>query len=271
VAAPSGVGIGLRRPIYDEVLRSRRRIDWLEIIPENFMGHGGRAASVLDACLERWPVVAHGVALSLGGPDPLDDAYISALAPLLDRLGTTYFSEHLSYSAVHGVRFHELLPLPFSEEAALHAALRVREVSSRLGIDIVLENISYYAIMPGSTLGEGEFIRAVLEESGAGLLLDVSNVYVNAKNHGRDPTEALLSLPLEHTRQIHLAGFRREGDLLLDDHASAVADEVWPLYREALRRVGPVPVLIEWDQAIAGLDPMLDEADKARRILEEMR
>jgi uncharacterized protein (UPF0276 family) len=268
-SALSGVGIGLRRAFHDAILETRRRIDWLEIVPENFAGKGGRARRVLDRCLERWPIVAHGVTLSVGGPDSMDD-YLAAMRPLVDRIRAPFFSDHLAYSTIAGEATFDLLPLPFSPEAVRHAAQRARSAAEALDRPLVLENITYYAEMPGREMSEAAFIRAVLEESDSGLLLDLNNLYLNATNHGDDPLDALARLPLERVRQIHLAGHRREDDVLLDTHDGPVCDPVWRLYHSALARIGPVPVLIEWDQRIPSLDRVLDEADRARAILDDV-
>ncbi|HEX9621134.1 MAG TPA: DUF692 domain-containing protein [Polyangiaceae bacterium] len=266
----AGVGIGLRRELADQLFATERSVDWLEIIPENFLTQGGWRRATLERALERWPVVSHGVCLSVGGPEPLDTDYLEKLRRLLDRLGTPFFSDHACYERAHGLFFNDLLPLPFTQEAALWAARRAREVAERVERPLVLENITYYAEMPTSVLSEGEFLRLLLEESGCGLLLDVNNVYVNAVNHGRAPRDVLFELPLDRVRQIHLAGHEREDDILLDNHGSAVCDEVWALYREVLERVGPKPTLIEWDTNIPPLDRVLDEADRARDILHDV-
>lgn len=263
--AVEGVGIGLRRAFHDELLATERRVDWLEVIPENFMGLGRRPSLVLDRCLERWPVVPHGVALSIGGPET-NDAYVDALTRLLERVDAPFFSDHLCYASIRGLQTFDLLPLPFCREAVAHAARRAADIQRRCGRPFLLENVTFYAVMPGSTMEEPDFVRAVLEEADVGLLLDVNNLYVNAQNHGTDPWEALDRLPLNRVRQAHLAGHVREAGLLLDTHSRPVVDEVWALYREVIRRAGPVPTLIEWDQAIPGLDAVLDEADRAREI-----
>lgn len=266
-----GVGIGLRKAHYQELKSSEREIPWLEIVPENFLFHGGFRSDSLRFCAERWPLIPHGVSLSLGGPDPLDLHSLGALKELAGDLEAPYVSDHACFSSAHGISFHDLMPLPFCEEAALHMASRARQVMDYLELPLLLENISYYAVMPGSCLSEGEFLRIVLEESGAGLLLDVNNVYVNATNHGQDPVEALLQLPIERARQIHLAGHVKDGDYLLDNHGSEVSSEVWDLYRIALDRVGPLPTLIEWDTHVPALDLVLDEAQKANRILQRAK
>lgn len=267
----AGAGISLRRQHYDALLATERRVDWLEIQPENFMGMGGKSRAVLERCCERHPVVPHGVALSLGGPDDLSREYLDQAKALARRLGCPWFSEHASFAGAGGQLFHELLPLPFTEEAARHLALRTRRASDHLELPVLVENVSYYAAMPGGRLTEGEFLTAVIETSGAGLLLDVNNVFVNATNHGVRPSEALLALPLHATRQIHLAGHRRMDGYLLDDHGEAVADPVWELFELALSVVGPVPTLIEWENRLPALEVVLDEADRARAILARHR
>jgi uncharacterized protein (UPF0276 family) len=264
----TGVGIGLRKAFHDAILKTDRTIDWLEIVAENFMGLGGRPRRVLDQCAERWPIVAHGVALSVGGPDPMD-AYVDALRPLLDRIAPPFFTDHLCYASAGGLQTFDLLPLPFHAEAVHHVARRVRAVRARLGRPVVLENITYYAEMPGSEMTEPAFVRAVLDEADCGLLLDLNNLYLNAKNHGGEPRALLDAMPLERVRQVHLAGFTREDGVLLDTHSRRVSDAVWSLYRETVARIGPVPTLIEWDQAIPSLDAVLDEADRARAIQKE--
>lgn len=266
----AGVGIGLRKELARQLFATERSVDWLEIIPENFLTQGGWRRAMLDQAIERWPVVSHGVCLSVGGPEPLDGDYLDKLRRLLDRLETPFFSDHACYERAHGRFFHDLLPLPFTEEAALWAGRRAREAADRVGRPLILENITYYAEMPTSALSEGEFLTRLLEESGCGLLLDVNNVYVNAINHGRAPRDVLNELPLDRVRQIHLAGHEPEDDLLIDNHGSAVRDEVWALYREALERTGPKPTLIEWDTNIPPLDRVLDQADHARDILHDV-
>lgn len=263
---PHGVGIGLRREHFAAIERCERAVDWLEIIPENYVGYGGVARRNLARCRERWPVVAHGVSLSLGGPDPLPAEYVAGLRRLLDELQAPFYTDHLCYATIDGINFYDLLPLPFTEEAVHHTAGRIRELAERLGRPVAVENITYYAEMPGGQLGEGQFVTAVVEEAGCGLLLDVNNVYVNAKNHGLEPLAVLEALPLHRTRQIHIAGHVQEGGRLLDNHGSPLVDPVWQLYEQALARVGPVPTLLEWDTDIPALDRVLDEADRAREI-----
>ncbi|NVB37288.1 DUF692 domain-containing protein [Pseudenhygromyxa sp. WMMC2535] len=271
---PQGVGIGLRRRHFDELPACARALDFLELIPENFVGaghiRGGADGRVLRACTERWPMLAHGVSMSLAGPDPLDHGYLRALKGLLDQIGAPFYTDHLCFVSVGGRSSYDLIPPPFCEAAVLHTARRLRELADALERPVAVENISYYAQMPGSTMAHGEFVRAVVEEADCLLLLDVNNVFVNARNHDQDPREVLWSLPTERACQIHLAGHVQEGPRLIDHHGAAVCDEVWALYREALARLGPIPTLIEWDTHVPALDRVLDEADRAREIMAEV-
>jgi hypothetical protein len=225
---------------------------------------------MLLAARERWPMLAHGVSVSLGGPDRLHGEYLAGLRQLLDEIDAPFYTDHLCYGAIHGTVFHDLLPLPFTEEAVRHTAARIRELADRLERPVAVENISYYAVMPGSTMTEGQFVTAVCEEADCGLLFDVNNVYVNAINHGHDPFASMWALPLQRAWQIHLAGHIEEGPRLLDTHGSPVADTVWAMYRAALQELGPIPTLLEWDTQIPPLGRVLDEADKARAIHAEV-
>ena len=266
-----GAGIGLRREFFDTLPRTTRPLDWVEIVPENFMTLGGRSRAALDACRERWTVLPHGVGLNVGGPDPLDELYLSKLTALIERLDSPFFSDHLCYARLGGVYLHDLLPLPFSLAAVEHVVPRVREVQRRVGRPFLLENPSYYAAMPGGTLDEARFLRTVVEEADCGLLLDVNNVYVNAQNHGYDGRAFIDALPLERVVQVHLAGHElREDGVRIDTHGAPVPDEVWSLYRYLLERMGPVSTLVEWDNAIPSLEAVLDQADSARAALQEV-
>ncbi len=263
---PRGVGISLRRQHYDEALVSTSGPDFLEIQPENFMAYGGVTRRTFDALAERYCIVPHGVALSLGGPAPIREDYLGGLRSLFP-VPPPWLSEHIAYSADEHEVYHDLLPLPFSFAAMDHLVRRANQVRSVLEVPLLLENITYYCTMPGSQMSEGAFIRGVLEGADARLLLDVNNVYVNAINHGHDPAGALLALPLERTSQIHLAGHRQHGNLLLDDHGSAVPEAVWKLFEQAVGLVGKVPVVIEWENRVPSFGVLLDEVSRAKEIL----
>jgi len=264
------VGIGLRRPFVDDVLAEQEpAFDFLEIVPENFVHRGGRPRRVLEAVAERFDVLVHGVSLSLGGPDPFDPAYVAGLREVLDIADAATYTDHLCYATVHGFATHELLPLPFTEEAVRHAARRIRELQDRLERPVAVENITYYAVMPGSQMHGADFVRAVVEEADCGLLLDVNNTFVNARNLGEDPDAILERLPLDRTVQMHIAGHVQEGPRLLDNHGRPVADEVFALFRTALHRTGPVPVLLEWDLDIPSYARVIEEATKVRTVYRE--
>lgn len=264
---PLGAGVGLRREFFDSLPTTHRRVDWLEIIPENFMTFGGRPSAVLDQCRERWQCLPHGVALDIGGPDALDTDYLEKLAALVRRLDAPFFSDHLCYSRLDGRYLHDLLPLPFNEAVIDHVVPRIREVVERVERPFLLENPSYYARMPGQTLEEAAFIGHILEEADCGMLLDVNNVYVNAQNHGYDPRAFIDALPLHRVVQIHLAGHEVREDVVIDTHGSEVCDEVWSLFAYTLERTGPVSTLVEWDQDIPSLDAVLEQANRARALL----
>lgn len=263
-----GAGLGLRRDLADSTLATSRVVEFVEIIPENFVGRGGRARRVLDAAAARWPLLAHGVTASLGGPDPLDADAIRATNELLDRYQIPIYTDHLCYTQLGGLQTHDLLPLPFTDEAVRHTARRVRELSERLERPVALENISFYCIMPSSVLDEPDFVRAVVEEADCGLLLDVNNVYVNAQNHARDPEGDLRRLPLDRVWQVHVAGHERQGQRCIDSHGAPALPEVWRLLDLALAEVGDVPVLFEWDTRLPSVDVVLDEVDLARAALD---
>jgi uncharacterized protein (UPF0276 family) len=262
-----GAGIGLRRELFEALPATTRALDWVEVTPENLIGWGGRAERALAACAARWPVVPHGVSLDVGGLDPFEPSYLDGLRALCDRLDAPHVSDHLCYSRVEGVWLHDLLPLPFTREAAQHAAARIVEARARIGRPFLLENPSYYAIPPGAEMPEAAFLREVALAADCGLLLDVNNVHVNATNHGYDPRAFLAALPLDRVGYVHLAGHLVREDVVIDTHGAPVADAVWDLYAWLLERTGPVSTLIEWDQEIPSLDAVLDQADRARALL----
>lgn len=267
---PHGVGIGLRRAHFEAFSSGTADPEWIEVVPEAFLGVGGLARRALATARERGAVIPHGVSLDLGGDAPLSESRLSSLGRWLESIEAPYHSDHVCTSASGGVESFDLLPLPFSEEAAEHVGERARHVRARLGLPLVLENVTYYARMPGSTWSEGRFLTEVLERADCGLLLDVANVLVNAKNHGLDPIASLEALPLERTVHIHLAGHRYDPvwGMVVDDHACAVAEETLALYEHALVRIGrPIPTLIEWDQRLPSLETLLAQARAiARRV-----
>ncbi|TDE35687.1 DUF692 domain-containing protein [Actinomadura sp. 6K520] len=259
-----GFGLGLRAQHMAQVLAERPPVDWFEIISENFMDSGGRARHDLRRIAERYPVVMHGVSMSIGAAQPLDMDYLRRLKRLATETGARWVSDHVCWTGVAGVNTHELLPLPFTEEALRHTAGRVRVVQDVLERPLVLENPSTYATFRQSTMAEWEFIARLCEETGCRLLLDVNNVYVSAVNHGFDPDEYLLGVPHDRVAELHLAGHADHRTHLIDTHDRPVAEPVWRLYRAARALIGPVPTLLEWDDRIPPLPELLAELDKAR-------
>ncbi|MEU9113765.1 DUF692 domain-containing protein [Streptomyces sp. NPDC048483] len=260
-----GFGVGLRTPHLGYVLAHWPQVDWFEIISENFMDSGGYPRHALDRIAERYPVVMHGVSLSIGSTDPLDLAYLGRLRRLADATGAHWVSDHICWTGVAGLNTHDLLPVPFTEESLAHMARRVRAVQDVLERPLVLENPSSYAEFTGSAMSEWEFVSRLAAESGCGLLLDVNNVYVSSVNHGFDPEEYVRALPHERVVQIHLAGHTDLGTHIVDTHDRPVADPVWQLYRLATSLTGPVATLLEWDDDIPAFPELLDELAKARQ------
>ena len=261
-----GVGIGLRKELFEPLLATTRRVDWLEIVSENYIGATGRAAVMLARFRQRWPIIPHGVGLSVGSETP--PGYLDGLVELVREVAPPYFSDHVCYSSIGARNYLDLLPLPRHAEAVDRVVRNARAAKAATGTPLILENITTYAEMPGSTMDEATFLTEIAEQAEVGLLLDVNNLYVNAINQKRAPLDLLDAFPLRHVRQLHLAGHTWDGDLLLDTHAAPIAPEVWELYSEVLRRCGPIPTLIEWDQHIPSLDAVLDEADRARDLME---
>ena len=261
-----GCGVGLRTEHYDHITASWPRMDWFEAISENFMDSGGRPLQVLEQVRRRYPVALHGVSLSIGSTDPLDRAYLERLKALADRIDPAIVSDHLCWTGVEGEQLHDLLPLPFTEEAVRHIAGRVEQVQEFLRRRILLENVSTYVSYRHSTMPEWEFLTAVAERSGCGILLDLNNIYVNAYNHQFDPEAYLAGVPGEMVGQFHVAGHTDMGSYLFDTHSRPVIERVWELYRAALRRWGPVTTLIEWDEDIPPFPRLAEEADRARAI-----
>lgn len=257
--APRSVGLGFRLPLAASLLSaSHSHAQFLEVAPENYLHAGGRRARLLDAALERWPVVSHGLCGDFAGAAPLDRPLLDALKSFLRRVGARWYSDHLCYTHVAGAELHDLVPLPFSTQVVQRAAQRIREVRDILDLDIAIENVSAYARMPGGEFDEPSFIRAVLEEADCRLLLDVNNVFVNATNFGFDPYEYIDQIPLERVIQVHIAGHHEERPgLLIDTHGGPVVEPVYDLLKYVYDRLPqPVPVLLERDHHIPPLSEL---------------
>ncbi|MEA3292756.1 MAG: DUF692 domain-containing protein [Pseudomonadota bacterium] len=262
-----GFGLGLRIDHYETILEQLpREVDWLEIISENFMVEGGKPLYYLDRVREHYPLVMHGVSLSLGSSDPLDRDYLKALKTLADRIDPPWFSDHLCWTGVHGRKLHDLLPLPYSDRTIRHVADRIREVQDFMQRPMIIENVSSYVSFKQSKMPEWEFLCAVVERADCGILLDVNNIYVSAFNHEFDPLEYLNTIPAERVCQIHLAGHLNRGDIIIDTHDHPIVDSVWDLHRAAVQRFGAVSTMIERDDNIPPLEELLQELGEARKI-----
>jgi uncharacterized protein len=258
-----GVGVGLRTVHYAHILERMPRVDWFEIISENYMQTEGRPPHVLDQIAERYPVVMHGVSLSIGSTDPLDRDYLRELRALRDRVGARWVSDHLCWTGVAGKNAHDLLPIPYTEESLRHIAARVRQVQDFLGAPIALENPSSYVEFTSSTMREDEFLAALAREADCAILLDVNNVYVSAYNHGFDARAYLANIPYERVVQVHVGGHTRHDTHIIDTHVGPVVDDVWALVTEAYRRGCSAPVLLEWDADIPSFEIVHAEALRA--------
>jgi uncharacterized protein (UPF0276 family) len=261
-----GHGIGLRRQHYQEVLDGAPDVNWFEIITENFLVPGGNPRHVLRKVRERFPVVMHGVSLSIGSVDPLDERYLDAVAALAAEIEPAWISDHLCWGTFGGRNSHDLLPVPFTAEALDHIVARVGRVQEKLGRQILLENVSSYATFAASEMSEWEFLSELARRADCKLLVDVNNIFVSAHNHGFDARQFLAGIPVERVAQLHLAGHVESGDLLLDTHDHPVREEVWDLLATAFERFGPMPTLVEWDENVPPLATLVAEKNRAAAV-----
>jgi uncharacterized protein (UPF0276 family) len=261
-----GFGLGLRVDHYETILNTRPAVDWFEILSENYLVPGGKPLSYLDRIRADYPLVMHGVSLSIGSSDPLNREYLKQLKALADRVQPKWLSDHLCWTGLNGTNLHDLMPLPYTEEAVEHVAARVRQVQDYLGRRILLENVSSYVSYTQSEMSEWEFLRAVVERADCLILLDINNIYVSSFNHDFDPRTYLDAVPVERVQQFHLAGHTNHGRYIVDTHDHPVIDPVWDLYAHAVRRFGQVSTMIERDDNIPPLDELLAELDQARAI-----
>lgn len=261
-----GFGLGLRPPHYAAILETSPAVDWFEIITENYLVGGGRPLHYLDAIRARYPVVMHGVSLSIGSTAPLDLAYLAGVRRLAARCEPEWISDHLCWTGTDGTNLHDLLPLPYTEEALAHLCPRIDRVQEFLGRPLVLENVSSYVSYTSSAMSEWEFLSALAARTGCRLLLDVNNVYVSSRNHGFEPRDFLDHVPVEAVQQFHLAGHLDLGTHVIDTHDAPVRDEVWELYGYALRRFGAVSTLLERDDNIPPLEELVAELGRARAV-----
>jgi len=262
-----GVGLGLRTVHYSHILEAQPEVDWFEILSENYMQTAGRPLEWLDAIASRYPVVMHGVSLSIGSTDPLDRAYLTELRALRDRTKARWVSDHLCWTGVSGKNTHDLLPMPYTEEALRHVAERVRAVQDFLGAPLALENPSTYVEFTAGQMPEWEFLARLAEEADCALLLDVNNVFVSAFNHGFDPRDYLAAVPFDRVVQLHVAGHTHHGTHIIDSHIGPVEDAVWRLLGDAWQRSGGTSVLLEWDAEIPSFEVTHAEALRAKQFI----
>lgn len=264
-----GFGLGLRPQHYEDILSGNPDIDWFEVISENYMVPGGKPLRILDRIRERYPIVMHGVSLSIASTAPLDMDYLTELKRLADRVDPKWISDHLCWTGVHGVNLHDLLPVPYTAEALDHVVERVRRVQDFLGRRLTLENVSSYVTFAESEMSEWDFVSEVAERADCWLLFDVNNVYVSSYNHGFSVSEFLHGVPRHRVVQFHLAGHSHEGEHIVDTHDHPVCGEVWDFYRETVSHFGPVSTMIERDDNIPPLAELVAELDIARKIARE--
>ncbi|HWA71010.1 MAG TPA: DUF692 domain-containing protein [Polyangiaceae bacterium] len=262
-----GIGLGLRTVHYAHILEVEPDVAWFEILTENYLQTSGRPLDFLDSIAEKYPIVMHGVSLSIGSSDPLDREYLKELRALRDRVNARWVSDHLCWTGVGGKNTHDLLPMPYTEEALAHVVSRVRAVQDFLGAPLALENPSTYVEFAGDSMREWEFLGRLAEEADCALLLDVNNVYVSSRNHGFDPQRYLDAIPFDRVVQMHVAGHTDHGTHIIDSHIGPVIEPVWQLLADAHRRAGGAPILLEWDAEIPSFEVTHAEALRAREFI----
>ena len=268
--AVQGFGLGLRTEHYSDFIAAPQRVDWLEIISENYLVDGGKPLHFLDRIRRDYPMVMHGVSLSIGSTDPLDSDYLRQLKALFKRVEPAWVSDHLCWTGTDSLNLHDLLPLPYSEATLRHLAPRVAQVQDLLGCPFLLENVSSYVSYRADEMSEGEFIGELVAGTDCQLLLDVNNVYVSSVNHGFDPQIFIDAVTASAVRQIHLAGHEDHGDYIIDTHDHPICDAVWDLYVYSVRRLGAVPTMIERDDQIPPLGELIAELDAVRVVAERV-
>ena len=265
-----GIGLGLRPDHYSDVLNGPVQVSWFEALTENYLGlewsGTGRPLQMLEKVRERFPIVLHGVSLSIGSTDPLNLNYLKRVRSLIDHIQPEWVSDHLCWTGVDGAALHDLLPLPYTEETLAHLIPRVQKAQELLGREFLLENVSSYLDYKESEMSEAEFIRELVQRTGCKLLLDVNNIYVSSINHGFDPVSFVKTIPADAVAQIHLAGHSNQGHCLIDTHDHPVADPVWELFRKTVQLIGPRSTMIEWDAKIPEYAVLEAEAMKAKEI-----
>ncbi len=266
-----GFGLGLRKQHYTAILEEKPEIDWFEVLTENYLVDGGKPLYYLDRIRENYPVVMHGVSLSIGSTAPLNLDYLKQTKKLAERIEPEWISDHLCWTGTDGLNMHDLLPIPYTEEALRHVVERISRVQDFLGRRILLENVSSYVGFAESEMPEWEFLKQVAEQADCLILLDINNIYVSAYNHQFDALDYLNHIPTDRVGQFHLAGHQNCGDYIIDTHDHPVIDPVWKLYQAALQRFGDVSTMIERDDDIPPLAELIAELRQARTFAEQIR
>ncbi|NCN27462.1 DUF692 domain-containing protein [bacterium] len=271
-----GFGLGLRPPHYKQVLSGESKANWFEVISENFLGFsdtavGGSSLKRLLKIRENYPIVLHGVSMSIGGSDPMNMSYLKKLKQLIEIVEPEWVSDHLCWTGVHGRNLHDLLPLPYTKETLQHVSTRILQVQDYLQRPMVIENVSSYVEFKESTMSEWKFVAELAKTSNCGLLCDINNIFVSAHNHQNNPRDYIDTLPAEHIVQYHLAGPSKKGDLFIDTHSGPMMPEAWKIYEYALEKIGHRSTMIEWDSKIPSLQRLEAELDKARILFNRMQ
>jgi len=266
-----GFGLGLRTDHYQIILDEKPAVDWFEVITENYLVPGGKPLHFLDRIRADYPLVMHGVSLSIGGTDALNFDYLSQVKSLSRRIEPAWISDHLCWTGVNGVNLHDLLPLPYTEEALQHVVNRVKTVQDFLGRRLLLENVSSYVTYAHSEMAEWDFLSAIAERADCLILLDINNIFVSAHNHDFDPLVYLNNVPINRVQQFHLAGHLNLGNIIIDSHGDSVIEPVWTLYKAAVQRFGPVSTLLERDDNVPSLADLMAELDMARQVADSSR
>jgi uncharacterized protein (UPF0276 family) len=265
-----GCGLGLRPTYYQDILSTLPPVDWFEIISEDYMVEGGNPLYYLEKVREHYPIIMHGVSLSLGSTDPINWNYLHKLKKLAERIDAPWISDHCCWTGVNGINMHDLLPLPYTEEALNHMVDRIKQIQDFLGQKILVENVSSYLTYTHSTLSEWEFLTELTQKADCLLLLDINNVYVNSYNHGFDPKVFISSIPVDRVQQFHLAGHANKGKYILDTHDAPIIECVWDLFRFAVKRFGSISTLIERDDRFPLFSELLSELHLARSVIQEV-
>lgn len=266
-----GFGLGLRTDHYQTIIADKPAVDWFEVISENYLVPGGKPLYHLDRIRADYPMVMHGVSLSIGSADSLNFDYLGQLKALAERIEPAWISDHLCWTGINGINLHDLLPLPYTEEAIQHVVNRMQEVQDFLGRRILLENVSSYITYAHSEMAEWEFLAEIAERADCLILLDINNIYVSAHNHSFESLDYLHHIPINRVQQFHLAGHLNLGNIIIDSHGDSVIDPVWTLYKAALHRFGPVSTMIERDDNIPSFEELMAELEIARQVADSLR